>query len=544
MAFHSKLTHLIAKSCTVVTSLALLAVSLFAQSRSTEDSAVSNPPSLLKSIPLSNRTLDTKTYLDQAWEFKARSGLTANSGLVWDPKSREWRRGNKLADEALKAIAHYAGFTATAAKFAVNVAETYHEPERLDELAKFYSLFLHTYFTTFGELRKLHAPEIRQKLLGPELGPDSTQTLVWYWQQPDGSVTLRDCYQCNAEFFYPAARLLRAIATLQASERTSAMNSFVSEYLPLLANDHLVRLHFADRMRGEMNPGDPAYKKRIMIADEIFAVATAAELLGAQSFDPHLIAIGDGEAAQLRDLVRTGVDRFQFSRTLRRDSAGRSNASYFNGDYDSSEDYDYTRDEEEAFPTPARKGKALGASWDISHFHIVPMFLWSLFRNKQATRVDFPSKADIDAIGNQYVFRVFEGDAAKPLFKNFFDGSDGWYRVNYSSRSNYGIAPSRFCSMFDPSHACVTIAGIYSWSLLASLNSDVARVQTSLIDLARSSDSAVACYDQQCFRERYYRYGDASFSFLDSAGQIQYPPALIVVLSELVVSYYQAPQKR
>src|SRR5262249_61751338 len=141
----------------------------------------------------------------------------------------------------------------------------------------------------------------------------------------------------------------------------------------------------------------------------------------------------------------------------------------------------------EAFPTPAQKARAQGVSWDISHFSLIPMFLWSLFNNQQATGVSFPQQSDIDAIGNQYVFRVFEGDLKRPLFRNFFDGSDGWYRVNYSGRSSYGIAPSRFCSMLDPSHNCITIAGIYSWGLFASANSDVARVQTFLIDLATSS---------------------------------------------------------
>src|SRR5262249_29618559 len=104
--------------------------------------------------------------------------------------------------------------------------------------------------------------------------------------------------------------------------------------------------------------------------------------------------------------------------------------------------------------------------------------------------------------------------------------------------------PSRFCNMFDQSHACVTVAGIYSWSLLASLNPDIARVQVSLVDLARSTEPSIACFEPRCFRERYYHYADASFSFLDSEGQIQHSPAFIVVLSELALSFVQPSEKQ
>jgi hypothetical protein len=496
----------------------------------------SAPQNLVQSISLNDRKIDTKTYLDRAWELKARGGLTSNSGFVWDSAAREWSLKTRLPDEALKAIAHYASWTANAARFGINSAQAYGELDRFDELAKFYSAFLKTYFTTLGEMRKTNAPEIKQKLLGAELGPDSTRTMVWYWKQADGSVILRDCYLCNADYFYPAARLVRAIAGLKATERNAAMSQFVSEYVPLLVKDHVLRPNFAERMRAEINPGSSSYKKQVMIGDEIEDVATAAEVLGAYTSDPKFVAIGDADVSKLKELVKAGVDRFQFSRTLIKDADGRSAASYFNGDYDWHEDMEYARYEGESFPTPAQKAKAQGASWDISHFSLIPMFLRSLYDNTQATGVDFPQKADIEYIGNQYVFHVFEGDIKKPLFRNFFDGSDGWYRVNYSGRSRYGIAPSRFCNMSDPSHGCLTISGIYSWSLLAPLHPDIARVQTGLIDLARSNDPSIACFQQSCFRERYYRYAENSFSFVDSDGNIQYPPALITVLSEFVLA--------
>jgi hypothetical protein len=92
---------------------------------------------------------------------------------------------------------------------------------------------------------------------------------------------------------------------------------------------------------------------------------------------------------------------------------------------------DYAGYQGEKFPAAADKAKVKGLSWDISHFSIVPVFLRTLYDNRAATGVDFAQKSDIEYIGNQYAFHVFEGDYQRPLFKNFFDGTDGWYRVSY-----------------------------------------------------------------------------------------------------------------
>ena len=502
-------------------------------------SRFSRASSPVQSIILKDKTIATKDYLDQAWEQKIRTGLTVNSGFAWDPVAREWKLKFPLSEEAQKGIAHYASWTATPARVAINIAEAYGESDKVDELARFYNAFLKGYFTTIGELQKIKAPDIKLKLLGPESGWESARTLAWYWKQPDNSVILRECNQCNAEYFFPSARLIRAIAVLKPKDRTTAMNQFVADYLPLLVKEHILRLNFGDWMKEDMSPASPYFKKRVMSADEIFDVASAAELLGAYAYDSKFIVLSEEDRSKLKELVRLGVDRFHFSQTLTKDASGRIYASYFNGDYDQHEDMEYARYEGEAFPAPVQKAKPQGVSWDISHFSLIPMFLWSLFENRHATGVDFPQRADIEHIGNQYAFHVFEGDYQKPLFRNFFDGSDGWYRVSYLGRTNYGIAPSRFCSMFDPSHGCTTIAGVYSWGLLASIDPDISHVQTALIDLARSNDPSIACFEPHCFRERYYRYADTSFSFLDVDGKVQYSPALVVVLSELALSFSQ-----
>ena len=535
--FYRSSSRIAARLLAALAALVLPSSFMLPFAATTDDPSVAAARQLVRSISIPGKSIDTKTFLDQAWEVKARSGLVANSGLAWNPSSRQWSLKSTLPDDALKAIAHYASWTATPARYAINVAETYRELDKIDELAKFYSAFLKVHFTILGDMRKASAPDIKQKMLGPELGPDATRSLAWYWKQSDGSVILRECYLCNADYFYQAARLVRLVATLQPSERSSAMQQFVADYVPLIVRDHVLRPNFTDRMKQDLDSSAAGGKKQILIEDEIDAIGIAAEILGAYQNDRRLVTIADSDVAKLKALVSVGVARFQLARILTKDASGRECASYLNGDYDWHDDMAYARYEGEAFPTASQKAPSQGASWDISHFSLIPMVLWSLFEAKKGTGVDFPQQTDLAQIGNQYAFHVFEGDFKRPLFKNFFDGTDGWYRVSYSGRSNYGIAPSRYCNMSDPSHSCTTIAGIYSWGFLASFDPDIASIQVALIDLARSADPSIACFQKDCFRERYYFYGGSSFSFLDSDGNIQYPPALLVVLSDLALSF-------
>src|SRR5215813_4729019 len=95
------LTRFRTRSFAAIASFAVLGSSypgapVLAQSTSTAAAAY------MRSIPLKNGAIETKTYLDQAWEQKVRSGLVANSGFGWDASKREWRMKYKLPEDAVK----------------------------------------------------------------------------------------------------------------------------------------------------------------------------------------------------------------------------------------------------------------------------------------------------------------------------------------------------------------------------------------------------------------------------------------------------------
>ena len=104
--------------------------------------------SLAKSFVLNGKTIDTKSYLDQAWEVKGRPGFFYSGQMNWDAKTRQWHVKPDPLPDFSKAVAHYASFTATAGSLGINIARTYHEVDLADELAKFYNTFLHANFTT------------------------------------------------------------------------------------------------------------------------------------------------------------------------------------------------------------------------------------------------------------------------------------------------------------------------------------------------------------------------------------------------------------
>lgn len=81
-----------------------------------------------------------------------------------------------------------------------------------------------------------------------------------------------------------------------------------------------------------------------------------------------------------------------------------------------------------------------GISWDISHARRFVQVFETLHRNRRVTRQAFPSRKIMTGLANQAAFKVFQGSFERPLFKNFFNGTNGWYRVGYKG-SGFGFGP-------------------------------------------------------------------------------------------------------
>jgi hypothetical protein len=129
-------------------------------------------------------------------------------------------------------------------------------------------------------------------------------------------------------------------------------------------------------------------------------------------------------------------------------------------------------------------------------------------------------------VANQYVYKVFNGDYTRPLFHNYFDGSDGWFRVAYAG-PDFGHPPSEFCDMRNPKRPCLMPGAIIAWSELGFANADLIRLEQSLVQLAFNKDPAIAE-----FRDRHYFFAGSPYNVNVVDGLNVYGGALYFAVAE------------
>ena len=105
----------------------------------------------------------------------------------------------------------------------------------------------------------------------------------------------------------------------------------------------------------------------------------------------------------------------------------------------------------------------------------------ALLKSKDILGLDFPTKELMSKMANQLVYGTFNRDFKKPLFTNFMDGTNGWFRIGYSGREGFGYGPS------DLSIA-VLEGGYGFWS---RYNPDIQDVFVALMNMMKSNDPEI-----------------------------------------------------
>jgi hypothetical protein len=129
------------------------------------------------------------------------------------------------------------------------------------------------------------------------------------------------------------------------------------------------------------------------------------------------------------------------------------------------------------------------SGWDISHGRRLVHFFNAMDRTRGAIKERLSKNIDHDVppdlgklFAANFVHTVWNQDKAYPLFANYFDGSRGWYRVNYAPTKDtcregvppYGLSDSfstggyAFWTAYEP------ILGVLGMRLLQLMESDVA----------------------------------------------------------------------
>jgi hypothetical protein len=534
-----------------------------------------------------NITTLGSNYLRNAWISTGTSLLHEYGGLSYVPASGpndpspRWTVDNTWNAPLVSENAY---FTQMPATLAIEQAVVLNDLATLDDLAQFYNLYRTVRMTTFGYWRH-QAPGSPD--VSTLIGPDSTQTTVDI--QTGTTTKIWECPLCNEQFFHPVARLIRAIAGLNPSDRTTAMDQFVQNFLPIVVTDQLLRNEYGiqpynipDSQSPEPGltdqptlvalwnykattttpPLDPSY--HAMTDNDLWLIGGTAEILGANSTDPTLAPIDSNSLSQLLQAMQKGVSLLNngsnqqanyhpahlHASTVNFSGQTVGSVSYFDGDWVNLSDNAFAGYTQSTFPGAGSgipTAKVPTVSWDISHYSRVPIMFRSLYDNRKAfsTLTGFPQPSDIQLAVNQLLYVVLQpkstqGSPSNPgafslMFDNFMDGSNGWFRVGYNSAPQMGYGPAQLCNAHATDHPlCLENSGFLgTWGLLANFQapssstaqSDLTAVVQSALALGQATDSA-----SLAFKDRYYFY-IFSFAPNDPSGYIS--PAYMYIAQSM-----------
>ena len=472
------------------------------------------------------------TTLRRTWEQTVRRAAgDSHSRVGWDAAKSDWVElsHGPLIGQALYYVEYYLRPTLTAAR-ACNDFET------LDEIAKYYLLMLQL-TEPVGTLLKMPnlLPLTRERMAFAD------QSARTFPADIDGKAGDADLY--NSQWLHPAAEFLRLVSLMAPARRTPAMQSFAGQYTRFIVVDQLDRYLVQQRMsapgggeaKGRIElwkidmsgrQGDTPWANKISDID-LWLIASAAEVLGANANDPALVPLDAHQTEMLHSAVDTGTrffesERNEYPTTKNFQGQQVGSISYCNGEYADHSGYEYSAVNTEKIPTPAQKLRNPDVGWDIMHSYRIPVFLRALYENRKATGVDWPPFHEVQLFANQYVYRVFNGDFSRPLFKNYLDGSDGWEDV----RGDFGYPPSPYCDQHDRHRPCTVPASIMGWGRLAFANPDLAKLEHALVKLALDPSLAA-----KLFRDRYY-FDENPFEMLGQPGQQIYAMQLYFVIGD------------
>ncbi len=197
------------------------------------------------------------------------------------------------------------------------------------------------------------------------------------------------------------------------------------------------------------------------------------------------------------------------------------------GAWDDHPTYAHTGYTGKEYPTPAilnEKKRGEGVGWDLSHARRFVHVFDSLHKHREILNVDFPSEDFMKMLTNQFLYATFNMDFKRPLFSNFMDGSNGWFRVGYENRDGFGYGP------WDMSISVLT-GGYGFWSVY---NPDAEAVFEALLEMIDSNDPEVRKHLQDHYEKshwhKYDRPRNIDFSQKEDAGRqsvlIQFLPSL------------------
>jgi hypothetical protein len=355
------------------------------------------------------------------------------------------------------------------------------------------------------------------KTLGPhdldDAGPDTARILP---AVVDGVHV--DNVLFNSQGLLPACRLLRHVAGIPASQRTSAMTAFVAAWAEPLIRDHAhrksvvahtitwggepwnpIRLTRWQQLVPKPSPPSTPNYFDAMVDSDWMLLQNIVEVRHALAVDPTIYSATSQQLADLDEGVDAGialvVDRIVHT---------AYGDLYFGNEMATHPDWAYSGvgGHVNPFGSPAAESSC---GWDTSHYHRIPQMLRAIYDARIVLGLDWPTDLDLKAAADYYATVPFNGNYEWPQFANYANGIDGWYRVDATS----GYPPSGYQNANGNDNTrSLFVGSVWGWGRLAPFSSKLAAVLEAFMDLANATweghASRVAYYNAQPFRAHVY----------------------------------------
>jgi hypothetical protein len=336
----------------------------------------------------------------------------------------------------------------------------------------------------------------------------------------------------SSQFLYVVSEAINIITNIEQAKRTHTMQEFVLKFTPILLNHYKRWIfdkvgpfqvrgwgckmkgkyvatglnHFefiTKKLKRKLGDGDsPGFCNSVTDTD-MWIIAGVSNLLAAYKKENQLAKIPLEDFERLIIYVKTGVQllqsRISYSTLKNFDGKTVEGANFDLGAWDDHATYAYAGCSKEKYPALNSffniKRRKSGLGWDLSHARRFVHVFEALFKNKKLLHLEFPTEEIMEKLANQLLYSVFNRNFKKPLFSNFMDGSNGWYRVGYRGRIGFGYGP------WDMSIAVLT----GGYSLWARYNEDIAKLFCAIHKMLESNDPeirqhVIAHYEQNIWR--------------------------------------------
>jgi len=254
-----------------------------------------------------------------------------------------------------------------------------------------------------------------------------------------------------------------------------------------------------NRHLGDLN--SPSYCNSVTDTD-MWIIAGATNLTAMYQSNIKFTPITPEKYRRFAKYIRTGVELLKSRVTYRllQDWDGKpvQGANFDLGAWDDHPAYEYAGCKATIYPKhyidKKIKFKIKGVGWDLSHARRFVHVFDTLYENNKITGLGFPDKIFMNRLSNQFLYGAFNGDFSKPLFTNFIDGTNGWYRVGYEKRIGFGYG------LWDMSISALT-GGFSLWS---RYNNNYGKLYCALVEMLNSNKPEVQKHVEEHYEKNHW----------------------------------------